>query len=131
MVVYAYNNGHKMGQMFPIIRRNIPPVSVMDIGKLDYDGLVTSDTCNLKLKTRTLLVKQTTNDVTTLSDNTDNYDIMKDDCCNHIHNVWLGNDESDVNFFNEKIQNKLETIQYQIATHVTYYATNEKTMGIA
>ena len=48
----------KMEKMYPTIIHDIPPASAMNIGKLGYNGAVTSDTCNSARKTRRLLVDQ-------------------------------------------------------------------------
>ena len=78
---------HKMEKMYPSINHDIPSASAIDIGKLGYDSVVTSDTCNSAQKTRILVVDQITNAALVLSDDTDNINVLEIDCWNHLRNI--------------------------------------------
>ena len=106
---------HKMEKMYPAINHDIPPASAMNIGKLGYGGVVTSDTCNSVRKTRRLLVDQIINAALVLSDNTDNINVLEIDCWNHLRNVWNGGMMKAVStFLKDKLQDELETIDSRL-----------------
>ena len=107
--------GTKMEKMYPTIIHDIPPASAMNIGKLGYDGAVTSDTCNSARKTRRLLVDQITDAALVLSDEPSNINVLEVDCWNHLRHVWLGGMMKTMSsFLKEKLQDELEIIDSRL-----------------
>ena len=108
-------------EIHPTYKHDIPPATVMNIGKLSDGGALTSDTCNSARKTRRFLVDCIKEKAIQRSVDGNKVHVTEIDWYHHLINLWLGSMFTALSFYLKvELEDELDNIdtRLRVSPHI-------------